>query len=167
MIHRSCNALLGSCPQRALGRRISRPPMTRDQRRSGEFRVFSWATVKEAVAHVKTAQKETIAEKSPRASRSRTVQSDRPEQPFVRKRSADLRPCHNRVCRLVLLGTASRLQPHRSLRYRIYLEQQYAPTTINLRLAAVRRVAFEAADSGLLSPELPAGIRRVKGVMAE
>jgi integrase len=51
------------------------------------------------------------------------------------------------------------------LPYRIYLEQkQYAPTTINLRLAAVRRVAFEAADSGLLSPELAAGIRRVKGV---
>jgi len=51
------------------------------------------------------------------------------------------------------------------LRYRIYLEQkQYAPTTINLRLAAVRRVAFEAADSGLLSPEMAAGIRRVKGV---
>ncbi len=51
------------------------------------------------------------------------------------------------------------------LRYRIFLEQkQYAATTINLRLAAVRRVAFEAADSGLLSPELAAGIRRVKGV---
>jgi integrase len=51
------------------------------------------------------------------------------------------------------------------LRYRICLEQkQYAPTTINLRLAAVRRVAYEAADSGLLSPELAAGIRRVKGV---
>jgi len=31
-------------------------------------------------------------------------------------------------------------------------------------LAAVRRVAYEAADSGLLSPELAAGIRRVKGV---
>ena len=31
-------------------------------------------------------------------------------------------------------------------------------------MAAVRRVAFEAADSGLLSPELAAGIRRVKGV---
>ena len=34
----------------------------------------------------------------------------------------------------------------------------------NLRLAAVRRVAYEAADAGLLSPELAAGIRRVKGV---
>lgn len=28
----------------------------------------------------------------------------------------------------------------------------------------MRRLAYEAADSGLLSPELPAGIRRVKGV---
>ncbi len=51
------------------------------------------------------------------------------------------------------------------LRFRIYLEHRgYAPATINLRLAAVRRVAYEAADAGLLSPELAAGIRRVKGV---
>src|SRR3954451_18578498 len=51
------------------------------------------------------------------------------------------------------------------LRYRIHLEQRhYAPATINLHLAAVRRVAYEAADAGLLSPELAAGIRRVKGV---
>ena len=50
------------------------------------------------------------------------------------------------------------------LRYRIYLEQlRYAPSTINLHLAAVRRLAFEAADTGLLSPELAAGIARVKG----
>jgi site-specific recombinase XerC len=38
-----------------------------------------------------------------------------------------------------------------------------APGTTNVRLAAVRRLADEAADSGLLSPELAAGIRRVKG----
>src|SRR3954452_20884072 len=51
------------------------------------------------------------------------------------------------------------------LRYRIHLEQRhYAPTTINLWLTAVRRIAYEAADAGLLSPELAAGIRRVKGV---
>jgi hypothetical protein len=51
------------------------------------------------------------------------------------------------------------------LRYRIHLEQRhYAPATINLRLAAVRRVAYEAANAGLLSPELAASIRRVKGV---
>src|SRR5258705_3238644 len=49
-------------------------------------------------------------------------------------------------------------------RYRIYLEdRQLAPGTINVRLAAVRRLAYEAADSGLLSPDLAAGIRRVKG----
>jgi integrase len=49
-------------------------------------------------------------------------------------------------------------------RYRISLEQaHYASSTINLRLAAVRRLAYEAADCGLLSPDLAAGIRRVKG----
>jgi site-specific recombinase XerD len=51
------------------------------------------------------------------------------------------------------------------LRYRINLESRnLAPGTINVRLAAVRRLAYEAADAGLLSPELAAGIRRVKGV---
>lgn len=33
-----------------------------------------------------------------------------------------------------------------------------------MRLGAVRRLAYEAADSGLLSSDLAAGIRRVKGV---
>ena len=51
------------------------------------------------------------------------------------------------------------------LRYRSYLEtRQLASGTINLRLGAVRRLAYEAADSGLLSSDLAAGIRRVKGV---
>ena len=51
------------------------------------------------------------------------------------------------------------------LRYRSYLEaRQLAPGTINLRLGAVRRLAYEASDSGLLSSDLAAGIRRVKGV---
>jgi len=50
------------------------------------------------------------------------------------------------------------------LRYRLELEaRQLAPATINLRLAAVRRLAYEAADTGLLSPDLAAGIQRVKG----
>lgn len=49
-------------------------------------------------------------------------------------------------------------------RYRIALEQrEYAPSTINLTLAAVRRLAYEASGCGLLSPDLAAGIRRVKG----
>ena len=49
------------------------------------------------------------------------------------------------------------------MRYRNHLESRsLAPGTINVRLAAVRRLAYEAADAGLLSPELAAGIRRVK-----
>ena len=40
-------------------------------------------------------------------------------------------------------------------RYRIFLENSgLAAGTINGRLAAVRRLAYEAADAGLLSPEL-------------
>jgi len=51
------------------------------------------------------------------------------------------------------------------LRYRSHLEsRQLAPGTINLRLGAVRRLAYEAGDCGLLSADLAAGIRRVKGV---
>src|ERR1700733_14914038 len=51
------------------------------------------------------------------------------------------------------------------LRYRINLQERgLAPGTINARMAGVRRLAYEAADCGLLSPELAAGIHRVKGV---
>src|SRR3989442_799091 len=50
------------------------------------------------------------------------------------------------------------------LRYRLHLEDRHlAGGTINVRLAAVRRLAYESADAGLLSPDLAAGIRRVKG----
>jgi site-specific recombinase XerD len=62
--------------------------------------------------------------------------------------------------------SAPRLSLNRSvvLRYRLHLEDRHlAAGTINVRLAAVRRLAYEAADSGLLSPDLAAGIRRVKG----
>jgi len=51
------------------------------------------------------------------------------------------------------------------VRYRLYLESRHlAANTINQQLAAVRRLAHEAADAGLLSPELAAGISRVRGV---
>ena len=50
------------------------------------------------------------------------------------------------------------------VRYRMHLESRHlAPGTINLRLGAVRRLAYEASDCGLLSADLAAGIRRVKG----
>src|SRR5205814_6971755 len=51
------------------------------------------------------------------------------------------------------------------VRYRLHLESRHlAANTINQQLAAVRRLAHEAADAGLLSPDLAAGISRVKGV---
>ena len=46
------------------------------------------------------------------------------------------------------------------LRYRSHLEsRQLAPGTINLRLGAVRRLACEAADCGLLSRNSPRNSR--------
>src|SRR5438128_12679165 len=47
----------------------------------------------------------------------------------------------------------------------MYLDARHlAANPINQQLAAVRRLAHEAADAGLLSPDLAAGISRVKGV---
>src|SRR6266481_1927961 len=46
------------------------------------------------------------------------------------------------------------------VRYRMHLETRHlAPGTINLRLGAVRRLAYEASDCGLLSADLAAGIK--------
>lgn len=40
-------------------------------------------------------------------------------------------------------------------------------SSINMRLSAIRKLAAEAADNGLLAPELAAGILRVQGVKAK
>src|SRR4030081_1047660 len=51
------------------------------------------------------------------------------------------------------------------VRYRMYLGSRgLAANTINQQLAAVRRLAHEAADAGLLRPELAAGFSRGKGL---
>ena len=48
--------------------------------------------------------------------------------------------------------------------YRAALEQKgLAPSSINLRLAAIRKLASEAADSGLLAADQASAIARVKG----
>ncbi len=48
--------------------------------------------------------------------------------------------------------------------YRAHLERQgLSPSTVNVRLAAVRKLAQEAADNQMLAPELAAGISKVKG----
>ena len=50
------------------------------------------------------------------------------------------------------------------VRYRMHLEsRKLAPGTVNLRLGAVRKLAYEAADCGLLSPDLASGIRSGEG----
>jgi site-specific recombinase XerD len=50
-------------------------------------------------------------------------------------------------------------------RYRSELEEQgLAPSTINLRLAAIRKLAVEAEANGLIAHEAAAGIAHVKGV---
>ena len=49
--------------------------------------------------------------------------------------------------------------------YKVMLQGDgLAPSTINLRLSAIRKLAQEAADNGLVDPHLAAGIARVKGV---
>jgi site-specific recombinase XerD len=78
-----------------------------------------------------------------------------------------IRPCHRRIHQFIgWYCSEPRLAFNRTVvpRYRFFLEQKnLAPSTINVRLAAVRRLAYEASDTGLLSPDLAAGIRRVKG----
>jgi integrase len=49
-------------------------------------------------------------------------------------------------------------------RYRCILEQrQLAPSSVKVRLAAIRRLASEMADNGLLDPLSAAGIEKVRG----
>ena len=48
--------------------------------------------------------------------------------------------------------------------YRAHLEgQKLSPSSLNVHLSAVRKLAAKAADNGLLAPELAAGIARVRG----
>jgi len=49
--------------------------------------------------------------------------------------------------------------------WRVALEaRRLGPISINVRITAVRKLAVEAADNGLLAPELASGIARIKGV---
>ena len=49
-------------------------------------------------------------------------------------------------------------------RYRAELDTKgLAASSINVRLSAIRRLALEAADNGLMLPELAAGVARAKG----
>src|ERR1700748_2409798 len=49
--------------------------------------------------------------------------------------------------------------------WRVALEaRKLGPISINVRITAVRKLAVEAADNGLLAPELASGVARIKGV---
>ena len=49
--------------------------------------------------------------------------------------------------------------------YKTYLQSLgYAPSTINQRLSAIRKLAIEAADNGLMDAQLANGVARVGGV---
>ena len=51
-------------------------------------------------------------------------------------------------------------------RYRTLLEEKgLARSSVNVRLAVLRKLAMEAADNGLLDPAVASAIRRVKGSM--
>jgi site-specific recombinase XerD len=52
--------------------------------------------------------------------------------------------------------------------WRVSLEARgLGSVSINVRITAVRKLAVEAADNGLLAPELASGITRVKGVASK
>jgi hypothetical protein len=47
------------------------------------------------------------------------------------------------------------------LRYRFLEKKNLTPSTINVRLAAICRIAYEVGDTGLLSPGFAAGVAGV------
>src|SRR5450631_2324724 len=52
--------------------------------------------------------------------------------------------------------------------WRVALEgRRLGSVSINVRITAVRKLAVEATDNGLLAPEIAAGIARVKGAKAK
>src|SRR5208283_2091760 len=52
--------------------------------------------------------------------------------------------------------------------WRVALEARgLGAVSINVRITAVRKLAVEAADNGLLAPELASGIARIKGVASK
>jgi hypothetical protein len=113
----------------------------------------------------KPSSQEEITETRVSAAGLRTDQISSSEQLDFQKRTTKLRSRDQQVRWLVLFGAAARIQPDGGSPVSDLLRTEAtAATTINLRLAAVRCVAYEAADSGLLSQEAAASIRRVKGV---
>jgi site-specific recombinase XerD len=52
--------------------------------------------------------------------------------------------------------------------WRVTLEQRgLGSVSVNVRITAVRKLAVEASDNGLIAPELASGIARIKGVRSQ
>lgn len=98
----------------------------------------------------------------PPVRRFRVATADNPPEDST----SDTRGFRDRaIHQLVFFRTEPRSEPDGSSQVRLHLESLgFDAGTINRGLAAVRRLAYEAADTHLLCPELAAGIRRVKGV---
>jgi len=51
--------------------------------------------------------------------------------------------------------------------WRVSLEDRLGSSSIIIRMSAIRKLAAEAADNGLLAPELAAGISRLKSAKTQ
>src|ERR1035437_696921 len=91
------------------------------------------------------------------------AQGSGPGQRLLPDHQASLQSGAGRVHRLVRPGAAGRL--HEGYRKRV--AGRLGSVSINVRITAVRKLAGEAADNGLLAPELAGGIVRVKGVASK
>lgn len=69
---------------------------------------------------------------------------------------------------MVFRGTRKGFTKETVAAWRVALEARgLGAVSINVRISAVRNLALEAADNGLLAPELASGITRVKGVTSK
>jgi site-specific recombinase XerC len=69
---------------------------------------------------------------------------------------------------MVPAGAAARLHQGHRERVAVSLEDRgLGSSSIIIRMSAIRKLAAEAADNGLLAPELAAGISRVKSAKTQ
>jgi integrase len=94
------------------------------------------------------------------------IESAGARQRLVAHHAARVQPRAGRVYRLVRAGAApGGLHKGDRNSLAVALEARgLGPISINVRITAVRKLAVEAADNGLLAPELASGIARIKGV---
>ena len=96
--------------------------------------------------------------------RMASPQSTGAGQRFIPDHEAPLQSRTGRVHRLVHGGTAPE-RIHKGDRRRVARCTRSArPISINVRITAVRKLAVEPADNGLLAPDLASGIARIRGV---